>query len=131
MKPDLLQTLLTTSREVLAVVDEELYNKRREKFADKTYFWLNPILEGNSGERIIVMHDEFVLVKDFRYESTGSKRALNEIHYVLWFKNSQIKSIRDLDQSHIELVKKAVSIRVLLSFDLHFLNKIQIQENCC
>ena len=114
-----LQENLISSHKIVNVVDAEVYKKQREKFSGWTYSWLNSFFKGipsknlvDSKNSFLVMFDEFVLCKDFCYEWAGLKKAPWEIHYVLWFKSSQIKSVRDLNHSHVELIKKAIEVKV-------------------
>jgi len=64
--------------------------------------WMYNILDGTSeNDRIIYQDNDFILLPDYKWDAIN----VNELYYLAIVKDKSIKSIRDLNDSHIKLLE--------------------------
>lgn len=90
---------------------------------DKT--WIYAILDGNAElDRIIYQDENFVLLKDIKWN--GDK--LNEIHLLALPRRRDLLSIRDIDNSNIDLIEQIDIISRNVIGSIYNLNNDEIRS---
>lgn len=87
--------------------------------------WIYNILSGKSEQdRIIYQNEEFILIKDIKW----SGKAINDLHLLAIPKRKDILSIRDLDNTNINLIEKIDNISKQLISEKYNIHKDQIRS---
>ena len=72
--------------------------------------WLINILEGRAEqENIILSRPEWILTKDYKQDNIGQKE---NFHYLALFFDTSLRSIRDLEEKHLPLLKEVLQLGV-------------------
>lgn len=92
--------------------DKETYQKITLPWMEKNpasdLKWLTAILEGKAElENIILKRPEWILTKDYKQDTIGQKEGF---HYLALFYDRSLRSIRDLNEKHLPLLKEVLAL---------------------
>ena len=83
------------------------YKEVYPKIIDYDKKWIYDILNGCNKYKIIYENSDFMLMPDITYlgENEQNEQNYSKVHYLVLVKRKDLLSIRDLDNSHIEMLK--------------------------
>lgn len=103
---------------------EIYYNITYPKIINQNLTWINNIFNGTKEqESIIYSDDDIVFMPDTKWTS----KEINNMYYLVIFKNKKLKSIRDLDSNHLMLLKRVKDICINKISELHNINHDQLR----
>ena len=103
----------------------ELYiNKIYPKIINQNLSWMHNIINGISEKQKIVLNtNDNVLVKELKW----STDTMRDMYYLVIFKDHNLKSIRELNGSHVELLEKTRDLCIDKIVSLHNINKNKLR----
>ena len=87
--------------------------------------WINNIINGTKeSEHIIYNDNDIILIPDLKWNN----KVIDDMYYLVIFKNKDLKSIRDLNQSHLPLLDRVKEICTNKIKELHDIdsNKLRL-----
>jgi m7GpppX diphosphatase len=89
----------------------EMYQKLYPKITKQDLSWIDNIIEGKTEtENILYSDEDFIFLPDLKWD----RKDMQSLYYLAIVKNKSLKSIRDLNQTHLPLLKKIRSIALEL-----------------
>lgn len=103
----------------------EMYiNDVYPKIINQDLTWIDNIVNGiKETESIIYSDDNIVIIPDLKWSSG----KIEDMYYLVIFKNKNLRSIRDLNQSHLALLNNVKDICTNKIKELHNINSEQLR----
>jgi|LakMenEpi03Aug12_release.lakeMendotaPanAssembly.Ray.scaffolds.fasta_scaffold164584_2 m7GpppX diphosphatase len=99
-------------------------NEIYPKIIQQDLTWIDNIISGISEQdKIVYQDDDIIMLPDLKWTSNN----IEEMYYLIIFKNKQLKSIRDLNKTHLPLLDKAKKISCDLINKLHNIDNNQLR----
>ncbi|QKF93699.1 hypothetical protein QKU48_gp0241 [Fadolivirus algeromassiliense] len=103
---------------------EMYYTKIYPQIINQDLAWIDNIINGVKETETIVYSDEnIVMIPDLKWSS----KNIDDMYYLVIFKNKNLRSIRDLNQSYLPLLKKTKEICINKINELHSINSNQLR----
>jgi len=104
---------------------EMYYTNIYPKIIKQNLNWINNIMSGTKeSEHVIYNDNDIILIPDLKWNN----KIIDDMYYLVIFKNNNLKSIRDLDQTHLPLLDKVKEICTKKIKELHNIdsNKLRL-----
>jgi m7GpppX diphosphatase len=103
---------------------ELYYNNTYPKIINQDLSWIDNIINGiKENELIIYGDDDMILIPDLKWDN----KTMENMYYLIIFKDKNLRSIRDLNTLHLPLLNKAKEISINKIKELHNINATQLR----
>lgn len=115
---------LLKKRSVLVIESYEEYLEKITKLTESNYRWIYDIVDRKSeNESVIDDVSDYILMADY----TWDQKYLEQLHLLIIVKDKQLKSVRDIEQNHIDKLKKYVDDSIKKVSELYGFGKNQLK----
>ena len=123
IKEDFKKYIYTSKKKSIETY-EMYYNNIYPKIITQDLTWINNIVNGISENESIIYNDnDFILMPDLKWDN----KTIDDLYYLVIFKDKQLKSIRDLNLLHVTLLQKTKDISIKKIKELHNIDSDQLR----